>query len=590
MVVAADVALRLQLQSDLQPFSDLQLVAEAKTLADALRSLAGWLPNVGIDVILVDFPRREVAMSGELTTLQFCQALKARSPQLPIVLLTTLPHPQLSTAFHQGIAGCCSKDSSITDLITTVRRVALGQPYWPPEVLPGTRLIHGGNRVPLINSDALKGVPPTWHQLRRRVRLQGLDQIDAALMVVAVQLRSPTCTRGDRWFLQGRQRELRTARWLVQTLLATPPVGPPVLSSASDPALQPVSSTPSLVTPIIPDALAARSPAPTEVASLSIPELTPKTLQSQLLDGITAKLQASLDNGTTIPLEIDFFKESKKRQLFYAILRQVEQLLAELRFSQVSPEQLVTQRSLLLQDLWQAVILTFFGKYYTVSVNQRFVEVATTLLRAQATVQTAILDKIPLVPELLGHLLWQTPLTIDEVAYATGTSAARDRASALLENLTIQIACAVVQPLLNEFADNETIKQDFYDRRLLSTRDIERFRNDLSWKYRVNTYISEPYAIFESRHWLWEFTDLGLQRSTIYAPRGPELARLGGAQLAVTLLLETRDALAPRLSAAAAWVGRGVVYVLTEIIGRSIGLIGRGIMKGIGDVWHDRKG
>ncbi len=594
MVVAADATLRARVQSDLQPWADLQVVAEAKTLADALRSLVGWLPGAGIDLVLVDFQMNAAALPSELTVLQFCQALKARSPQLPILLLASPHDANLSAALHQGIEGCCGQDSSVSELMTAIRQVAAGQCYWPPEGLSGAPLTQppltqSEPRAPLIHN-ALNVLPTAWHHLRREVRHQGLDQIDAALMTIAVQLRSPAGTPIDRWFLRGRQRELRTARWLVQTLLAPPP--PSVPATPATPASAPRNRAPRLAEPpFTPATLPARFPDPDRALTpLSPPEITPKTRQSQIFDSITAKLQANLDNATNIPLEIDFFKATKKHQLFYAILRQVEQLLAELRFSQVSPEQLGRQRSVLLQDLWQATILSFFGKYYAVPVQQQSVEVAAILLQSRATVQTAILDKIPLVPELFGYLLWQTPLTIDEVSQAAGTPPAIDRATALLENLTIQVACAVVQPLLNEFADHEVVKQDFYDRRLLSTRDIERFRNDLSWKYRITTYISDPQAIFESRHWLWVFTELGLQRTAIYAPRGEELDRLGGAQLAITLLWETRDAIAPRLSAAVSWVGRGVVYLLTEIIGRSIGLIGRGILKGIGDVWHDRKG
>lgn len=31
-----------------------------------------------------------------------------------------------------------------------------------------------------------------------------------------------------------------------------------------------------------------------------------------------------------------------------------------------------------------------------------------------------------------------------------------------------------------------------------------------------------------------------------------------------------------------AWVGKGVVYLLTQVIGRGLGLIGQGILQGIG--------
>jgi hypothetical protein len=126
------------------------------------------------------------------------------------------------------------------------------------------------------------------------------------------------------------------------------------------------------------------------------------------------------------------------------------------------------------------------------------------------------------------------------------------------------------------------IKQRFYDRRLLSTREIERFRNDLSWRFRVDRYVAEPRAIFESQYRLFVLSDYGIERLNLYAPRTEELEALSGIQLAVTLALETRDAISPRLKSAIAFLGSGIVYVLTEVIGRGIGLIGRGILKGIG--------
>jgi hypothetical protein len=158
-----------------------------------------------------------------------------------------------------------------------------------------------------------------------------------------------------------------------------------------------------------------------------------------------------------------------------------------------------------------------------------------------------------------------------------------------LQNLVISLANAVMQPLLNNFADTEEIKLNYYDRRLLSTREIERFRNDLSWKYRLDNYIGEPKAIFESRFWLLILADRGIERVSIYGPRNEELRELAGFKLAVTLVLETRDAIAPRVSSIISFLGTGVVYILTQVIGRGIGLIGRGILQGIGNAWQETK-
>ncbi len=173
-------------------------------------------------------------------------------------------------------------------------------------------------------------------------------------------------------------------------------------------------------------------------------------------------------------------------------------------------------------------------------------------------------------------------LIIDNNSHPVDSPEVIERAGLILHNLVIQIANGVVQPLLNTLGDVEAIKQSFYDERLISTRKIERFRNDLSWEYRLKNYISEPNAVFESRYELFILASRGIAKVSIYAPRGQELTQFSGIQLAVTLALETRDAIAPRLRAAVAFLGRGVVYLLTQVIGRAIGLVGRGILQGIG--------
>jgi hypothetical protein len=60
---------------------------------------------------------------------------------------------------------------------------------------------------------------------------------------------------------------------------------------------------------------------------------------------------------------------------------------------------------------------------------------------------------------------------------------------------------------------------------------------------------------------------------------------LTGIPLVVTLALETRDAISPRLKSATTFIGGSIVYLLTEIIVWGIGLIGRGVIKGVGNIW-----
>jgi hypothetical protein len=388
-----------------------------------------------------------------------------------------------------------------------------------------------------------------------------LQQIEAVLAALNVELQSAQISAVARLVLNGRRRELMAARWLVKQLFSG-------------------TKSPNLIPPEPPNL-------PELVESSSPGAITAKQVQAGIFDRIAAKLQSNLENLTSIPLEIDILRLDKKRELFYLILRQIEGLLDELRFSQVRIEQLPAKQAEIWSDLWASISIDFFGRYQTISVKDRQIELVPTLLQDRLIVQTEILTKIIQPIELLNYLLFQVPLMIDNTTDPIDTQLTEDRAGELLEHLTVILATAVIQPLLNRFGDVESIKSDFYDRRLLSSREIERFRNDLSWQYRIDRYFTQPQAIFESRYRLFILSNYGIEQMTIYAPRPEELAQLAGIPFAVTLALETRDAVAPRLRSATTFMGTIIVYILTEIIGRSIGLIGRGIIKGVGNIWQE---
>jgi hypothetical protein len=308
-----------------------------------------------------------------------------------------------------------------------------------------------------------------------------------------------------------------------------------------------------------------------------------------VFERVFQKLQGTLTNTSDLPLETDILREDKKRELFYLTLRQFEAALDNLKRAQVTPGQLSTQCPTVLRDLWEAVLTDFLGRYYMLEVDNLEQPVVNTLLAEADVVQTAILDRLPQVPMLLGHLLFRESMVVDGSAYVASTPEALNRSQLILENLLVQVSNAVVQPLLNRFADVELIKKSFYHRRMMTTRDIERFRNDLSWRYRWDGLVNDPRAIFESQYRLFCLTERGIQITYVYAHRREELDELSGLQRSVTLIMEARDAVAPRFRNLVSFVGSGFVYVLTDVIGRGIGLIGRGILSGIGGGWSDAR-
>ena len=554
VLIESDPVFRAGLGTSLAPFPDLQVVLSlGSSSADRL------LLQAQLNAELPDILLLSLHPIHPDTTWEFCQNLRSRHPTLPILLLGSDP-TTLAAARTSGAAGFWSKGREPAELVAALRQVAAGQPYW-------------SNTIPIAAPTS--PAPTPWSRLKQNLRRSGLRQIETTIAELETQLNSQNLPTLEQLVLAGRRRELRTARWLVNQLLAAPQQSE-LPSIAPAPSSSPPSIAPSLPAPSIPGALS------TTPSARSL-----RSLQAALFDSLAASLQFSLQNLTATSLEIDILKPEKKQELLYIVLRKLEEVLDDLRFSQVQPPQLAAKRSQILQDLWQAVLNDFFGKYYSLNLGDRQVPLIEGLLQDRAIVEAAILNKIPLVEPVLAHLLFQSPLTIDDAAYDPGTVEAMVRAEILLQNLIIQVANAVMQPLLDRFGDVVDIKQLFYDKRLLSSREIERFRNQLSWKYRVEQWIGEPQAIFESRFNLLIFQEQGIIKTSIYAPRNAELADLSGVQYAVTLALEARDAIAPRLSAAVSFVGTGLVYVLTEVIGRGLGLIGRGVVKGIGNALQD---
>jgi DNA-binding NarL/FixJ family response regulator len=558
----------------------LQVVAEADTGIAAPEILGRLVSQNTVDLVVLELDSGG-SRPNSLSGLSLCQQLKTEYPDLPVLLLTAQSEPLLLLSVKEsGIEGYCAKGSAIATLVQAIRQIRSGQPAW--QTL--------STESPALTSSVR---PPSWHH---KMRSYGLRQIEEALALVNQELQNPNLSNLDWLFWSGRRRELRAARWVVNQLLPTDVI---VVERERIGGQNSLRAADSLGLPSVP-ATPTRSLSSSSQSSISRQQIVPASRlanselsqipqQSTLFELTLAKLQSGLSNLTGVVLEIDILSPEKKQDLLYIVLQKFEDILQELRFSQVTLEQLPQKRSLILQDLWQVSIIDFFGKYYTLPIEENGFEVVNILLSDAALVQTAILDKIPFVVDLLTQQLFEAPLIIDNVSYPAQTPEAMARAELVLHNLIIQVANAVVQPLLNEFSDVETIKQSFYARHLISSRELARFRNNLSWRYRTLQGLEEPRAIFESRYELFALSDTGIKRTSIYAPRRQELEQLRGIPLAVTLAYETRDAIAPRLRGVVAWVGKGVVYVLTQVLGRGIGLVVRGVIQGVGSTLQDTR-
>ncbi|RMH64468.1 MAG: DUF3685 domain-containing protein [Cyanobacteria bacterium J003] len=465
---------------------------------------------------------------NDATTPWLWQWLKQHYPALRIILTVRPAALELvSLAQQAAVGGIYHRNTALSDLLAGILAIAQGEivhTVTPPK--PPLRVLF----------------PNPWDRWRYQVLQQGLGEMDAWLQALDQHLGRASLSPLERLVCEGRHREIRAARWLVSRFLPQPSQTP----------LRPVAS------PVRPQI----------------------EIISQLVDRCLQRLQSDLLNLTSQPLELEVLILQQRRELLYTILRQWDVLVRTLQATPPSIEFLHQRGNPLLQDLWEQSLREFFRPYrFALGSNADLIE---ELLTERETVVSVYLKRIPFVAEMLAHLLVQQHLTLHQQAYRYGTAAALEILDALLDHWLLTIANGIVYPLLNRCCYSAVIQQTFFQSQYISTREIERFRNALSWHYRWQCWVKEPQNIFESRLVLLRLTERGIQELALTVPRQKELMQLEGIPYALTLALEARDALAPPVRAVVAWVGKGVVYLLTQVIGRGLGLIGRGILQGIG--------
>jgi DNA-binding NarL/FixJ family response regulator len=472
-------------------------------------------------------------------------------PEQLLILLTPCPDPaQRQTLKNLGVEGYCPKGSSRAVICSTLYQVAKGEKVWPKD--RPTRLIpatHFPNR------------PPTWlYNLRR----SGLSQINTALTALSDRTTDPRLSPLDRFVLQGQQRELRAARWCLHQLL---PVEVVLTQTDAAEAAPDVTESESVTGELI-EASTELAPIAARFASL-----------------LTAS-QGGLVNKSGVVMELDILRRDRCSELIYLVSQTLTRWCDQAQHLELDPDAIRRQTPDILRDLWQQVTLEWLRRYYPgQSQNTALVD----LVWAEFSSIAAPLTQSPYAAALLTHLIHQTPIPVDHVDYRGESPEAAARSALLLDHLVLQLANGVMQLVLNEYADVEAVKYQLYDRRYFSTRALTRFRNELSWRFRLDAYWHEPRAIFESRYRLFYLDGNVIRQQSIYGARQDELQQLQGLRWWITIALETRDAIAPRVRSLIAWLGQGVVYVLTQVVGKGLGLVGRGIIQGLGNSLDQRR-
>jgi hypothetical protein len=490
----------------------------------------------------------EADMEPEQLQIQL-QLLQERWQPAPLLLLLAtghrLPVPLLLQLPATGLLEAPEPDALIAAVHT---------------LLEGGRVLE--LRQPLSGDSPAERANPGIG-LGQWLLLSGLQQVDADIQACLRLLTPPVGNRLQQLVLQGRLRELRSARQLLLLLWGPLSVAWGAPSRRTDASARPEGGA-------------------------AAGQRTALTLQQRNADGVWASLAARLrpalaagpGNGSGQLLALEALRPERRSDLLLALLDQLQMLRQQFASEAVAAVELSERWRQLQPQLRQMALRAMASPYVQLPREGRLCGVAEQLIR-EAALEVSD-PELPPPQAMLATLVLAQPLLVEGRLLPADEPRAVLHLELLVSNWLVRSAELLAADVLASCAAWPELRRYLLRPDLLSTRSLERLRNQLNAQLRWQSWWERPVALYESRRLLF-----GLQESTVVAvnltePRDTELRQLGWPQQLVTLALESRDALAPQVQALARGLGDLLVVLLTQVLGRAIGLVGRGIVQGMG--------
>lgn len=393
----------------------------------------------------------------------------------------------------------------------------------------------------------------------------GLQQIDAELRVVRRLLDRPPASPLISLVLLGRERELLCARRLLLWLW-----GPALMAWGDSQAIDTTGLAPS-----------EQELAP--ALAITLRERSADGLWDSLLDRLQQGVGADVANRSGQLMALDGLLPERRNDLLLALLEQASQLRQLLQRDGLSGSALAERWQALQPGLRREALRRLAGTYVQLPREGRLEPVAEQLIsRSEALPTTGDPLDLPDPEPMLGTLVQARPMLVQGRLLAADEPQALLYLELLLSNWLIRNAEQISAEVLSACAEWPELRRYLLRPELLATRNLERLRNQLNAQQRWDSWVSRPIQIYESRRPLFQLQAGSIACIDLTEPRDGELRQLGWWPQLITLLLESRDALAPQLQALLNRLGQLLVLLLTQVIGRAIGLVGRGILQGLG--------
>lgn len=314
--------------------------------------------------------------------------------------------------------------------------------------------------------------------------------------------------------------------------------------------------------------------------NINISEKNSKAVWNEIYRRSKLAIESGLENNTGSIFAIQSLHHNKQKLLLIIILDQLNKVFKRLQEIEVNEGNYIDNWSSLEIELRKQVLRDICGTYNRITSNGELISVSDKLIAISDLTEKD--EELPDPSIFLDSLILNKPILVEGNLLTSDDPRALINLETLIMNWILRTSELIGAELISACSDWPELREYLLKPKFFSTRELERLRNQLNSQRRWQYMIERPIQLYESKRQLFKLSNGKIEICLVSEARDKDLKQLGWWQKQVTLLVEARDALAPQLQAMLKYFGDLMVIVLTNVLGRAIGLVGKGIAQGMG--------
>lgn len=297
---------------------------------------------------------------------------------------------------------------------------------------------------------------------------------------------------------------------------------------------------------------------------------------TNLFTRISYKINLSKDKNNALFLNLDLLTDQIQKDLLSIVSKNLEQTYLNLLDQPNATMVMEKNYELIFFQLLRKTSEEFLTLQYGPKIKLSHKALETSLYTKSLKQDLDILFAVPFYT-----LLKPSAAQFRFIYSPVYTKASQSFIEALIDNLVIEIANCIVYFNMTHFSLLPSFRQIFYRSKFISSRNFERYKNNLTWQLNYWNTIQRPARLYNNRHQLYILRTSGIYTRVVYANRTNHLQKLSGLPLLTITLIECKDFIIARLEEFIYSFSSGFRYLLTSVLGNIIGLIWRGIIEGL---------